>query len=279
MNEQQRIFAMIKGESGSGKSIQANSFPEVYNFDFDHRLQAVRRFFARRDPDKKIHGRSYQINEFPAMYKQLEDWANAGRCPYQTINLDTSTTIIEALFHYINFAKGASQSKAKGAEGQEGFGMSLKLGILSLPPLDDFRWALRGFKDLLALCRQIPKVHVVLCCHIQQVSEKKGRTTVSRSILASQSLAQTLPVSFDEIYHMDIETGIISTEKAKRVIVTEHAGEDFARTSLNLPARIDVTDKLLWDHLVEHLPELEVVDGQIVGGEGQKLISDAPFKL
>jgi hypothetical protein len=274
----ERIFALIKGESGSGKSIQANSFPEIYNFDFDHRLQAVKRFFARRDPNKKIHGRSYQVNEFPVMYKQLEDWAERGRCPYQGICLDTSTTIINSILHYVNFAKGNAQSKAKSAEGDSGFGMSLKLGILSLPPLDDFRWLIKGFEDILALARQIPNVHVILCCHIQQVQEKKGKTTVSRSVLANQGLAQRLPVSFDEIYHMDIETGILSTEKAKRVIVTEHSGEDFARTSLNLPARIDVTDKLLYDHLIEYCPELEVVEGQKIE-EGPKLISEAPFKL
>lgn len=274
----ERIFAMIKGESGSGKSIQANSFPEVYNFDFDHRLQAVRRFYAKRDPNKKIHGRSYQVNEFPQMYKEVEAWAERGRCPYQTINFDTSTTIIEAILHYINVAKGQATSKAKTAEGDTGFGMSLKLGILSLPPLDDFRWLIKGFQDILALARQIDNVHVILCCHVQQVSEKKGRTTVSRSVLANQGLAQKLPVSFDEIYHMDIETGILSDSKIKRTIVTEHSGEDFARTSLNLPARIDVTDKFIYDHIIEHHPEFQIVPGEIIEVK-QGLLSEAPFKL
>lgn len=274
----ERIFAMIKGESGSGKSIQANSFPEVYNFDFDHRLQAVKRFYAKRDPNKKIHGRSYQVNEFPVMYKEVETWAERGRCPYQTINFDTSTTIIEAILHYINIAKGSVDSKAKKAEGDTGFGMSLKLGILSLPPLDDFRWLIKGFQDILALARQIDNVHVILCCHVQQVSEKKGKTTVSRSVLANQGLAQKLPVSFDEIYHMDIDTGILSTDKAKRTIVTEHSGEDFARTSLNLPARIDVTDKFIYDHIISYHPEFEVVQGQ-VSEVKQSLLGEAPFKL
>ena len=274
----ERIFAMIKGESGSGKSIQANSFPEVYNFDFDHRLQAVKRFYAKRNPEKKIHGRSYQVNEFPAMYKEVETWAERGRCPYQTINFDTSTTIIEAILHYVNVAKGSTQSKAKTAEGDVGFGMSLKLGILSLPPLDDFRWLIKGFQDILALARQIDNVHVILCCHVQQVSEKKGKTTVSRSVLANQGLAQKLPVSFDEIYHMDVETGILSTEKTKRIIVTEHSGDDFARTSLNLPARIDVTDKFIYDHIISYHPEFEVVQGQVTEVK-QGLIGEAPFKL
>lgn len=274
-----RIFCMIKGESGSGKSIQANSFPEVYNFDFDHRLQAVRRFYAKRNPEKKIHGRSYQINEYPIAYKLLEDWAEKRvRCPYLGINFDTSTTIIDAILHYINRAKGEVTSKNKQAEGDTGFGMSLKLGILSLPPLDDFRWLIKGFQDLLALARQIDNVHVILCCHVQQVSEKKGRTTVSRSVLANQGLAQKLPVSFDEIYHMDIETGILATDKAKRTIVTEHSGEDFARTSLNLPARIDVTDKFIYDHIIEHHPEFQIVPGEITEVK-QGLLSEAPFKL
>jgi hypothetical protein len=274
----ERIFAMIKGESGSGKSIQANSFPEVYNFDFDHRLQAVKRFFAKRDPDKKIHGRSFQIDEYPAAYQILEGWAERGKCPYQTINFDTSTTIIDAILYYVNYAKGQTTSKAKGAEGDSGFGMALKLGILSLPPLDDFRWLIKGFTDLLALARQIENTHVILCCHIQQVTEKKGKTSVSRSVLANQGLAQKLPVSFDEIYHMDVETGLVPTAPTKRIIVTEHSGEDFARTSLNLPPRIDVTDKLLYQHIISYHPEFEVVQGQVTEVK-QGMLPPAPFKL
>lgn len=275
----ERIFCMIKGESGAGKSIQANSFPEVYNFDFDHRLQAVKRFFAKRDPEKKIHGRSYQIDEFPKAYELLESWADGRvRCPYLGINFDTSTTIIEAILHYVNYAKGQVTSKAKGDAGDSGFGMSLKLGILSLPPLDDFRWLIKGFQDMLALARKIDNVHVILCCHIQQVTEKKGKTSVSRGVLANQGLAQKLPVSFDEIYHMDVEGGLLATDKTKRIIVTEHSGEDFARTSLNLPARIDVTDKLLYDHIVSYHPEFEIVSGQISEVK-QGLLTPAPFKL
>jgi hypothetical protein len=274
-----RIFCMLKGESGAGKSIQANSFPEVYNFDFDHRLQAVRRFFAKKNPEKKIHGRSYQIDEFPKAYELLESWAEGKvRCPYQALNFDTSTTIIDAILYYVNYAKGQTQSKAKSDSGDTGFGMSLKLGILSLPPLDDFRWLIKGFQDMLALARQIDNVHVILCCHIQQVTEKKGKTSVSRSVLANQGLAQKLPVSFDEIYHMDVEGGVLPTDKTKRIIVTEHSGEDFARTSLNLPPRIDVTNKLLYDHIIQYHPEFEIVQGQVTEVK-QGLLGEAPFKL
>lgn len=248
-----RLTVLIKGESGSGKSIQAGSFPEVYFFDFDQRFDAVRNFFKGKKTD--IYYDKYDWTEYHKAFKVLEEFLNYG-CPYKTLCFDTTSTIIMAIHKYIKTTKGqVADSKNK-----DSYGMDLSLGLISVPALDDYKFLLKGFEQLMQTAKAIPNVHIIFNAHLSTVQERKGQTTVTRTVLAPGQTANAIPLHFNEVFHMDIESGILSTDKTKRIIVTESSGEDFARTTLPLPSRLDVTDVLLYDRLKQACPALETTE-------------------
>jgi AAA domain len=249
-----RLTILNKGESGSGKSIQAASFPEVYFFDFDQRFDAVKNFFSKNGPHPKtdIYYDKYEWTEYHKAFKVLEEFVQYG-CPYKTLVFDTTSTIIMAIHKYIKTTKGQVATD----KNKDSYGMDLSLGLISVPALDDYKFLLKGFEQLMQTAKSIPNVHIIFNAHLSTIQERKGSTTVTRTVLAPGQTANAIPLHFNEVFHMDIESGILSSDKTKRIIVTESGGEDFARTTLPLPARMDVTDVLLYDRLKQALPSLE----------------------
>jgi AAA domain len=233
-------YFMITGESGAGKSIQAGSFPQPYFFDLDNRLSALANFY--RGVKSDIEGDTY--SDFEKMTAKLESFTT--RCHHKTIVIDTSTYLIQLMLRYIDKMKGGS-----GKSGKD-FGMSMKLGIISIPALDDFRYLVNGMIQLIERMVKIQNVFVVMNAHLMTGVTDKSEG-VSRSILAPAATASHLPTRFDEIYYLFVQPPITSKETTRRLINTAHDGENFARTSMKLPHRLDVTDELIYDQLCKHV--------------------------
>ena len=231
---------LITGESGAGKSVQAGSFPKVYVFDTDSKLNALANFYKGIKTD--IEGDSY--TDFAKVTEKLESFVV--KCPHQTIVIDSSTYLIQMILRYIE--------KMKGGMGKEGkdYGMSIKMGVISIPALDDFRFLANGVIQLIERILKIQGVFVVMNAHlIQGVVDKKEGT--SRAILGPATTASHIPTKFDEQYYLFAQAPVISSEEVERKINTAHDGENFARTSMKLPRRMDVTKTLLYDHLCQHV--------------------------
>lgn len=249
----ERLRILLKGESGSGKSIQAASFPNVYFFDFDNRIRSVINYF--RDKGKTdIDLDYYPLNKLEDAVNKLKGWRQTG-CPYETIVLDTTTTLIASVLNYINEQKG----NAGASKGKEGFGMSIELGFIKATALDDYKFLLSAIKQIIDHTKNIRDTHIILNGHItmKYKTTPAGDMIPMRMILAPGATAEEIPIHFDEIYHMDVEAPINKTQgRAKRVIKTESDSMDFARTAYKLPRELDVTDKLLYQQLCEYIPGL-----------------------
>lgn len=231
---------LITGESGAGKSIQAGSFPRPYFFDTDNRLSALANFYKGIKSD--IEGDTY--TDFAQMTAKLETFV--GKCPHKTIVIDTTTYLVQMILRYVEKMKGGS-----GKEGKD-FGMSMKLGVIRVPALDDFRYLVNGIIQLIEKINLIQDVFIVFNAHLMTgiVDKSEG---VSRSILAPAATASHIPTKFDECYYLFARAPISSKEATERLINTAHDGENFARTSLKLPHRLNVTNKLIYEHLCEHV--------------------------
>ena len=241
--EEMPVFSrsfLITGESGAGKSIQAASFPRPYIFDTDNKLNALANFYKGLKTD--IEGDTY--TDFEKMTIKLESFVKV--CPYQTIVIDSSTYLVQMILRYVEKMKGGS-----GKEGKD-FGMTMKLGIIRIPALDDFRYLVNGVIQLIERILQIQKVFVVMNSHLMQgvVDKSEG---VSRSILAPAATASHIPTKFDEQYYLFAQAPMSNREEVSRLINTAHDGENFARTSMKLPHRMNVTKELLYTQLSSHV--------------------------
>ena len=251
-----RLNILIKGESGVGKSIQAGSFPNVYFFDFDGRVGSVVEFYRKRGRTD-IDMDYYSKEELEKAWDKIEDWKNYG-CPYQTLVIDTTTTLIDAKFSYIEKQKGMVAK----SNNKESFGMKVQLGKIEAPALDDYKFLLRSFKGFMGDLKQIKDIHLIVNAHVmlKEKNNPDGSSTLMRMILAPGQTASEIPIHFDEIYHMEAEQGMISTEPAKRVLITSSNGMDFARTSFaDVPIKLDVSKNLLYDQLCNYIPGLKEV--------------------
>src|SRR5476651_1312143 len=101
--DQPGIFALFKGFSGSGKSVGALSFPTPYVFDLDYKMPAIAR--------KHFPGKSVEYERFPNIFvlaDHVTSWLNNGNCPYETLIIDSITSLARLILNSIGEAKGES---------------------------------------------------------------------------------------------------------------------------------------------------------------------------
>src|ERR1700742_1024325 len=98
------MFALFKGLPGTGKSDAALSFPTPYVFDFDRKMPAIA---MKHFPGKDVHWDNFE-NIF-----QLKDKMNEFiiKCPYETLIIDSVTSLSTNVLNSIAKTKGESVMK------------------------------------------------------------------------------------------------------------------------------------------------------------------------
>lgn len=267
------IFALFKGENGSGKSVAALSFPDPYVFDHDRKMPAIaqkhqglghiKKQDIQWDTFNDVFGIGDKLKELVDYYPyETEEAArNNGfsaenTCPYETLIGDTITGCSYTALKSIDDVKGqnilsmlknikistktgAKTIELRGYDYYNGEDNFLKYYIDTLK----FLWARPGN----------PK-HVILCAHVI-VSEQSGppgttiKTITRRIVTAGNKIAAYIPAQFDEVYQFATDQGSAFDENSqiKHLCYTQGVGDDFAKTSYNLPAQIDFTNKSLFD--------------------------------
>jgi len=261
------IFALFKGDNGSGKSVGALSFPKPYVFDHDRKMPAISQ---KHFPNKKVDWDTFNdvfgigdmlkqfVDYFPYESQAAADQAgfrNENECPYETLIGDTITgcsytciktvddvkgqDILSMLKNVKESKKGAKTIELRSYDTYNGEDNFLKYYIDTLK----FLWARPGN----------PK-HVIICAHIL-TSEQSGppgttiKTVTRRIVTAGNKIAAYIPAQFDEVYQFATDQGSAFDENAqiKHLCCTQGIGDDFAKTAYKLPAQIDFTNKSLFD--------------------------------
>jgi hypothetical protein len=266
------IFALFKGENGSGKSVAALSFPKPYVFDHDRKMPAIAQKHQGLKHIKKqdIHWDTYQdVFGIGDKLKELYDYfpyesqakadeagfSGSNECPYETLIGDTITgcsytciktvddvkgqNILDMLQNIKVSKKGAKTIELRSYDTYNGEDSFLKYYIDTLK----FLWARPGN----------PK-NVIICAHVI-VSEQSGppgtsiKTVTRRIVTAGNKIAAYIPAQFDEVYQFATDQGSAfdGNSQVKHLCYTQGVGDDFAKTSYNLPSCIDFTNKSLFD--------------------------------
>jgi len=129
---------------------------------------------------------------------------------------------------------------------------------IAINEIEDYNAESSALQELIALTKDINiyhKVNVVLIAHVMKAEYRdtaKKITHISRSIVtAGKNVAAKLPAYCGEVYHFNIKAGMVEGMGGEYSLLTEHTGDDFARTALGLDREIVFNDKPLYETYVK----------------------------
>jgi hypothetical protein len=259
------IFALFKGPSGAGKSVGALSFPGIYVFDLDHKMPAIA---LKHFPKKSIEYDTY--DDIDPIADKIQGWINNNDCPYETLIIDSITSLVRIIMNSIALAKGEStpqmlktiKATRSGAKMPELLGYDYYNAEVRF-----IDWILGNLKILWARPEN-PK-NIIFVAHIVEVKTKPnintGLITVTRSIMTLGNKAPAIiPSEFDEVYMFGTRAvGGISINdpiKIQRIMKTETCGEDDAKTAYKLASETDFTNANLYEKLQAQIAGAKIME-------------------
>jgi len=238
------IFAMFKGEPGTRKSTQALSFPKPqYWLSWDRKMNGI-----------NLPMRAWGINPKEIQYDDYDDW-NKPRakleqlqvnCPYKTIIADSITIMAAAALRQTLKMKYGVKRASGAAAGKVIAGIAVN-------EIEDYNAESSALQELIALLKDIHTYHhvnIIIIAHVIQAEYKTatGETHMSRTIVtAGKRVAPIIPAHCGEVYHFNIEKGFDVSAGGQYALLTEHTGDDFARTALPLDKKIIFGNDPLYD--------------------------------
>lgn len=253
------VMGIFKGESGTGKTIAACSFPQPLKvWSLDDRMKSAAMYLREHNhPVDQIEVQAYGADDFVRFIDTFGEAAEqfSGEAtfrsgePFKTFVLDGLTSLGTMILTYCMSIRGVHKS---GKERQK--------GIIRLPEIEDFMGESNALEKILSYARQInERAHFIMTAHVvisKMFDIESKQYKESRSLLTGGAkVAAKVPIYFDEIWHFEADTefseeGGNSVYKAR----TQHAGRDFARTALPLPSVMEWTNSILWPQVEKFLP-------------------------
>ncbi len=271
-NQDNKIFALFKGPSGSGKSVAGLSFPNLYVFDYDFKMPAIAlKHFPKKSIDYDTFSDTDQVSDIMEKwfkcpicgYDKLceKDTGNhcGTSCPYESLLHDSLTNMENLVVKTIGEAKGElvpklikSMLKSKGSKSNKTDMMDFDYYKAEMRFTE---WLLMHSKILLA--RKGNPKNIIFTAHIVSTESTNiltGLITKTRAIVSQgNKVGAWIPTVFDEVYmfgyHQTGGTSIQDPIRTDRLVLTIPTGEDDAKTAYRLAPNIDFTDNSFYDLL------------------------------
>jgi hypothetical protein len=235
---------MFKGEPGTRKSTQALSFPgPQYWFSWDRKMNGI-----------ILPMRKWDIDPKTITFDDYEDWAKPRakleqlrvNCPYKTVVFDSVTSMADMTLRQTMKLK-------YGVNRQSGAAAGKLIAGIAVNEIEDYNAESSALNELLAGAKDLVdyhKINVIMIAHVVKAEYRdttKKTTHISRQIVtASKNTAAKFPAYMNEVYHFNIKQGFVEGAGGDYSILTEHTGDDFARTGLGLDREIVVGNKPLY---------------------------------
>lgn len=240
---------LFKGEPGTRKSTQALSFPTPqYWFSWDRKMNGI-----------ALPMRKWGIDPKLITYDDYTDWSTPKKkleqlqvtCPYKTIVVDSITSMADSTLRQTTKLKYGVTRSSGAAAGK------LIAGI-AVNEIEDYNAESSALMEMLSLVKDIAayhKIHVILIAHVVKAEYRdttKKTTHISRQIVtAGKNVAAKLPGYCNEVYHFNIKSGMVEGAGGEYSLLTEHTGDDFARTGIGLSREIVFNDKPLYETYIK----------------------------
>ncbi len=253
------LFGLFKGQPNSGKSNAALSFPTPFVFDFDRKMPTVsQKHFPGKKVDWECFDDVFQLSDFiqPWLLDPNGGNPNAKPCPYETIIVDSVTSLSTLVLQSLDKTKGTNvvqmmknvYTSRTGEKSIEVMGIDYYNAETNF-----FERSFMSWMKMLWSRPGNPK-HVIVLAHNMRVESapdlKTGAIRITESILtAGKKAAVFIPSRFDDEYVF-----LKETQGAGSSIVQDHYvcityGRENARTGFKFPREIDFTNKSLYDEL------------------------------
>jgi hypothetical protein len=199
VNSNGTVKLLIYGESGSGKTVAATSFPTpLLVYDFDGKINsAARTHSVERTRGIEVcdcqHGGRNQskfqdfdryLTELERMYRSLT--GNPEGAQFKTVVVDSITQFCEALMTHI-----ITKFPAR------------RVNNL-LPNQQDYHQFSVEFKDYVMRLLSLP-INVVMTAHIEESKDENTGEIEHKPFVKGQKLAPWLPAVFEEVYHQFVK--------------------------------------------------------------------------
>lgn len=240
------LYCLFKGEPGTRKSTQALSFPKPqYWLSWDRKMSGL-----------LVPMREWGINPKDINYDDFDDWSKGRNqleklqlnCPYKTIVIDSLTSLADmTLRQTIKMKAGSTRSSGQAA--------GKNIAGIAVNEIEDYNAESAALQEMIALTKDIcsfHKVNIILIAHVVQAEYRNtatNKTHISRTIVtAGKKVAPKIPAYCGEVYHFNIKKGFDADGPGEYSLLTEHTGDDFARSALNLPSEIVFGNKPIYDN-------------------------------
>lgn len=236
------MLYMLKGEPGTRKSTQALSFPgPQFWFSTDKKMEAL--LLPAKDWGVSFTDIDYEEFKTDATgFDKIIDRLRKFKvnCKYKTIIIDSITSLGSTI------NTQTVQSKLLGP------GTVKKVGGIPVNSIEDYNAEAAGFRDVMDAVQDIRiyhKINIILVAHVvgERAKDEASTTHQSRIIITGgKTISGKIASLCGEVYHFDIKKNPDVTKEGTYGLITVHTGDDFARTSLGLPRRIDFGNKPLY---------------------------------
>jgi hypothetical protein len=247
-NYDKGLFLLLKGNSGSGKTTQAISFPKPIVLDFDRKMPNVA---LKHYKGKPVNWKTFkEVQEIVKFLDELEK-----ECPFETIILDSITGLSTLIMGSVarlhgDFVQDKFDPKNWSIE------LSKKKKTIEWIPIHYYNAEVIVFEQYLFNVlkslwerNENPK-HIICIAHeieieYEDLNGDKHRDI--RIVTNGRKVAAWLPTIFDEVWNMDTKINNVSGVTS-RFIYTKSEGISNSQTAYDLPAKIDVTTKDLFSY-------------------------------
>jgi len=206
-----------------------------------------------------LPAKHWGINPSDINYEDYQDWNKAEKklkqlqtsCNYRTLIADSITSCGDSIMSQAKRLKSGGVRKSGAQSGK------LVAGI-EVNELEDYNAEAAALLDMISILKDIHEyhgVHVILIAHVIQAEYRNttnNTTHVSRQIVtAAKKVAAKVPAYCEEVYHFNIDRGFDVGGEGSYALLTEHTGDDFARTSLPLPKKIVFSNEQLYGRFIQ----------------------------
>ena len=248
-----RFTGLFIGAQGTGKTVAAASFPgPIMFYDFDGRMEPVKRFFPNReDIEYKVVGAypaprgRYDVipfDEFCNEFESLQD-----RCDYATVVVDSITSYTATVVRWQLNRKAKNKGKRLA-------------DFINVPTWDEFNGECQAVIETIELAKILP-CHIIFTAHPVDKTEvivgggENGKDLVrkSQSITAfGNKTPSFVPNYFNEIYNFTKERG---NQGLDYIVTTQASETTLCKTALPLPPRMSIRNTPFFERINEKLEE------------------------
>lgn len=230
------LLTMLKGEPGTRKSTCALSYPlPQYWISTDKKMGALSLPAKKWGIDKRLIDYD-DYNNWDAPRAKLEQLET--HCRFKTIIVDSITSIGDNMNRQVQKVKGKD---------------NYHIGNIPVSTIEDYKAEASAFVELMALLnsiREYHKIHVIIIAHVvgQRSSNDSNKLTHHSRVIVTggDKISAKISAYAAEAYHFNIKPGVTESEVGEYTCLTAHTGNDYARTTLDLPREISFGDKQLY---------------------------------